>query len=81
MIDETDFIARVETIFREELEQSDLRVSMQTAATDLENWDSLAHIRLVVAVERAFDVQLDVSEIESIDSVRDFYDAVKRRTA
>jgi acyl carrier protein len=78
MIDEADFLNKLAEVFREELEQPDLRISMRTVRADLETWDSLAHVRLVIAVERLFDVQLEVAEIESIASVRDFYDAVGR---
>jgi acyl carrier protein len=78
MIDEADFLQKIADVFREELELPDLSISMRTVREELENWDSLAHVRLVIAVERLFDVQLEVAEIESIAGVRDFYDAVSR---
>jgi acyl carrier protein len=78
MIDEADFLEKLAEVFREELEQPDLSISMRTVREELENWDSLAHVRLVIAVERLFDVQLEVAEIESIASVRDFYAAISR---
>ena len=74
---EADFLATLNQIFRDELEQDNLQISMQTVQSDLEDWDSLAHVRIVVGVERAFDLQLEVSEIENINSVRGFYDAVR----
>lgn len=76
MITETDFITRLTPVFREELELDDLDISMETQQKDIENWDSLAHVRIVIGVERAFHVQLDVAEIEGITSVRGFYAAV-----
>jgi len=75
---EDDFLAKIGPILREELEQDTLQVSMATSQSALESWDSLAHVRIVVAVERELGVQLDVAEIESINSVRGFYDAVCR---
>ena len=80
MIDEADFLNKLAEVFREELEQPELSISMRTLREELENWDSLAHVRLVIAVERLFDVQFEVAEIESIAGVRDFYDAVGRHT-
>jgi acyl carrier protein len=78
MIDEKKFLEKLAEVFREELELPSLRLAMDTVRGDLEPWDSLAHVRLVIGVERLFDVQLDVAEIESIASVRDFYDAICR---
>jgi acyl carrier protein len=51
---------------------------MRTRREELANWDSLAHVRLMIGAERLFDIQLDVSEIESIAGVEDFYNAVRR---
>ena len=78
---EANFLARLNQIFREELEQDDLEITMNTRQADLQDWDSLAHVRIVVSLERTFGVQLDVAEIETIDSVRGFYDAVCRRAS
>jgi acyl carrier protein len=78
MISEAEFLAKIVPIFREELEQDDLQVGMKTSQPDLESWDSLAHVRIVVGIEREFAIQLDVAEIESINSIRGFYDAVQR---
>lgn len=80
MTNEADFLAQLATIMREELEQEKLVIDMHTTQSALEKWDSLAHVRLVVAVERAFNVQLEVSEMETINSVRGFYDAVRRHS-
>lgn len=78
MMSESEFIAKVTPIFRQELELEDLAIDMQTNQDGLEGWDSLAHVRIVIGVEREFSVQLDAAEIESIKSVGDFYAAVTR---
>jgi acyl carrier protein len=75
---ESEFLAKLTTIFREELEQPGLQISMETSKDTLESWDSLAHVRIVVGVERTFGIQLDVEEIEDIATVRGFYTAVIR---
>jgi acyl carrier protein len=78
MLDEAGFIARLAVVFREELDQPDLEINMQTVQQDIGQWDSLAHVRLVVGVERAFGVQFEVAEIENMGSVRGFYEATRR---
>ena len=76
MVDEADFIGRLTSVFREQLDDEKLKIRMDTVRADLESWDSLAHVRIVMGVEAAYGIQLDVAEIESIKSVRDFYDSV-----
>ena len=78
MITESEFLAKLTVIFREELEQDNLKIDMGTVKDDLQSWDSLAHVRIVAGVERSFNIQLDVEEIEEINSVRGFYTAVNR---
>lgn len=72
-----DVLARIQDVFRAELDDDDLKVTMDTRAVDLVGWDSLAHIRLVSGIENEFDIQFSVAEIEQINSVRQFVDLVQ----
>jgi acyl carrier protein len=71
-----DILARVQEVFRTELDDDDLRIGMDTHQIDLKAWDSLAHIRLISGIESAFDIQFTLTEIEKIDSVRQFVDLI-----
>ena len=53
----------------EVFDDDDLTISSSTAAADVDGWDSLAHIRLVVAIERAFDLRFSASEISELKNV------------
>jgi acyl carrier protein len=70
-------LERLQDIFRAELDDDDLVVGMDTRQADLNAWDSLAHIRLVSAVESEFGFELSLKEIEEINSVRQFVDAIR----
>lgn len=52
-------------------DNDDLDIDASTSADDVEEWDSLSHIRLIVAVERKFGVKFKNSEIESLKNVGD----------
>jgi acyl carrier protein len=69
-------LARLQDIFRAELDNDDLVIGIDTRQADLRGWDSLAHIRLVSGVESEFDFQFSLAEIEQINSVRQFVDAI-----
>ena len=56
-MERNDILSKVEGIFREELEVDDLQLTDETTADDVEEWDSLSHVQLVVALEKAFGIQ------------------------
>ena len=68
---------RLQDIFRAELDDDGLTIGMDTRQADLKAWDSLAHIRIVSGIESEFDFQFSLSEIEEINSVRQFVDAIR----
>ena len=72
-------LARVQDVFRAELDDDSLVVGLDARQQDLKAWDSLAHIRLVSGIESEFDIQFSLAEIEQINSVRQFVDLIKDR--
>jgi acyl carrier protein len=72
-------LARVQDVFRAELDDDSLAVALDSRQQDLKAWDSLAHIRLVSGIESEFDIQFSLAEIEQINSVRQFVDLIKDR--
>ena len=72
-------LARVQDVFRAELDDEDLVIGPDTSQKNLKAWDSLAHIRLVSGIESEFDVQFSLAEIEQITSVRQFVQLVQER--
>jgi acyl carrier protein len=72
-------LARVQDVFRAELDNDDLVIGLDTRQKDLKAWDSLAHIRLVSGIESEFDIQFSLGEIEQITSVRQFVELITQR--
>lgn len=52
--------------------------SEDLGAGDIPEWDSLAHMNLIMAVEREFKVTFDVADAVDLETVGDFQDALKR---
>ena len=74
---EASILERLQEIFRAELDDDALTIGMDTRQLDLKAWDSLAHIRIVSGIESEFDFQFNLAEIEEINSVRQFVDAIR----
>jgi acyl carrier protein len=72
--------ARVQDVFRAELDDEELVIGPDTSQKNLKAWDSLAHIRLISGIENEFDVQFSLAEIEQLTSVRQLIQAIEERT-
>ena len=71
-----DILAKVQEVFRDELEVEHLVLTDETTADDVEEWDSLSHVQLVVALEKAFGIKFTSREILSWDNVGDLVDCI-----
>ena len=73
-------LAKLQDVFRAELDDEDLVIAPDTSQKNLKGWDSLAHIRLVSGIENEFDIQFSLAEIEQINSVRQFVQLIGERS-
>ena len=56
-------------IFREVFDDDQLVITPETTAADIEGWDSVAHIGLIVAIEERMHVKFHSAELESLHNV------------
>ena len=75
-----DVHARLNGVFRAVFDDPDLTVGPKTTAEDVEGWDSLTHINLIVAVEREFRVRFTTAEVNGMKNVGDLIAAIERRS-
>lgn len=75
-MDRTDILAKLTPIFREQLDNEDIELSSETTANDIEEWDSLSHIQLIVAIEKTFGIRFSSSEIQSWNNVGEMIDSI-----
>ncbi len=70
-ISKDDAIERIREIMLDVFELDQLSITQSTTANDVEGWNSLSHIRLMVGIERAFKIRFTNAEIESLENVGD----------
>ena len=51
----------------------------QTSAKDIDEWDSLMHVNLILAVEARFGVRFTSTEVAGLKDVRELIDLVESR--
>jgi acyl carrier protein len=64
-------LQRLVPIFQDVLDDDSLAIDATTTAQDVDGWDSMAHIRLVVSIEKAFSLRFSAAEISELQNVGD----------
>ena len=81
MASDVDIYDRLTPIFRSILRRDDLILTPQLAASDVDTWDSLAQINLIVSLEDEFGIEFTTQEHMAMKSVGDLVDILRGRTA
>ena len=66
----------LENIFQNVLDDSSIALSNSTVAEDIEEWDSINHIQLVVRIEKRFKIRFKAAEIQSWENVGEIIDSI-----
>jgi len=72
---------RVEETFRDVFGDSGLVISDGMTAADVEQWDSLTHINLIVALEREFRIKFTTGEVSKLSNVGDLVTLIQNKTS
>lgn len=72
---------RLTKVFRDVFEREDLQISAETSAEDIDNWDSLTHVTLMIKVERTFGVRFSSSEVARLQTVGELTQLIETRLA
>lgn len=79
-MDNTAIYARLTDIFHDVLDNDDIVLAPQLTANDVEGWDSLAHVRLILAIEKAFQVSFTASEVGRLKNVGELAGLVQSKS-
>lgn len=80
-MEQTEILQKVQEIFRDVLDNEDIELTTETSADDVEDWDSLTHIQLIVAVEKEFKIKFNSKEILSWRNVGEMIDCILQKKA
>lgn len=67
-------------VFRHVFEDDELTITDETKAADIESWDSLMHVSLILAVEKKFGVRFSSSEVSSLMNVGMLMELIRAKT-
>ena len=80
-MDKTEIYAKLAGIFHEVFDDDFIVFRPELSADDVDDWDSLSHIRLILTVERAFDVKFSASAIGKLRNVGQLAELIHSKTS
>lgn len=74
-----EIINELQEIFREIFDEEELVISRDTTAEDIDDWDSLTHMQLIVEIEKKYGIKFTTAEIKKAANVGEFIDIIKEK--
>ena len=78
-MERSEILNQINKIFVDTLDNENIIIDESTEATDVDEWDSLSHIQLVVAIEKHFKIRFSSKEIQSWKNVSELVHCIKNK--
>ena len=75
-MDTREIFTRLNRVFQDVFDDDSIRVTPNTTADDIEDWDSLEHINLVAAVEQELGVKFTMGQVVTMKNVGEMVDII-----
>jgi acyl carrier protein len=78
-MDDLQIYVRIGDIIQDLFDDDKIVVTPDLSAKDVEGWDSISHIRLLLTIEKSFKIKFTTSEIGKLERVGDLVALIKAR--
>lgn len=78
-MEKTQILSEINEIFKDVLDNDEILINEATKASDIDEWDSLSHIQLVVAIEKHFKIKFSSSEIREWKDVGEMIKSIQSK--
>ena len=72
-----EIMQKVTEIFRDVFDDENLIILDSTNSDDIEDWDSLEHISLIISMEKEFNMKFDIKEVNKLENVGQMVDMIR----
>ncbi len=72
-------LTQLQTIFRDLFDEETLTITNETSANDIDDWDSITHIQLLVMIEKHFNTKFTSAEIHNFKTVGDIVNCLENK--
>ena len=79
MKNKEEILKKISPIFIKIFKNKKLKIKFNSSAKNIKNWDSLAHINIILNIERMFKIKFKVSEIAELKNVGEMVDLILKK--
>lgn len=79
MATQAELLLEIQDICRRVFQESSLIISRETMAAQVEKWDSLNHIKFIVALEKRFGLRFDLDELNDLQNIGEVVDLIGKK--
>jgi len=72
----TEMMESISKLIRDIFDDESILISEQSSAKDIDDWDSLNNIKIVIAVEKKFKIRFKAAEIRTWNNVGEMCDSI-----
>lgn len=72
---------RLQEVFQDVFDDDEIELTNDTTAEDIDAWDSLTHVQLIVAVEKEFGLKFSTVEVMKLKNVGEFIALIDKKSA
>jgi acyl carrier protein len=76
-----DLLPEIQDIFRDIFDDPSLLIDRQSSASTVDEWDSLAHVNLLTAIEKKYKIKFALAEQHELKNVGDLTDLLEKKIA
>lgn len=72
-----DLLDRLNEIFCDVFDDDDIKITPEMSANDVDGWDSLSHVNLIVTIETKFNIRFSQKELLTFKNVGDLLNSIQ----
>ena len=78
-MERTQILEQITQLFKDTLDMDAITLQENSTAAETEEWDSLSHIQLVVAIEKFFKIRFAAAEIQRWQNVGEMVNSIQQK--
>ena len=77
--EKSTILHKINQIFIDVLDNKDITLTESTSAKDIEEWDSLTNIQIIISIEKEFNIHFTTKDLLNLKSVKDIVECISTK--
>ncbi|WP_276929322.1 acyl carrier protein [Herbinix luporum] len=74
-----EILSKLQEIMKNVFDDETIKINNNTKRSDISDWDSLSQIRIVLSIEKKFNIKMDVDKAVMIETVGEFVEEIEKK--